>query len=54
MMNQLLHMYKGNSWIQTPGAPTAPEMWSEPSLGPSLSQGLRPVPEKFLMHGVDV
>ena len=30
MMNQLLHMYNSNSWIQTPGAPTAPEMWSEP------------------------
>ena len=68
MSNQLLYMYNGNLWVQAPG-PGLWEAWAldglnellelqkcdwSPGLSPGLSQGLRPIPEKFLMHGVDV
>ena len=61
-------MYNGNLWVQAPGlGPCEAQAldgsnevlelqkcnWS-PGLCPGLSQGLRPIPEKFLMHGVDV
>ena len=68
MINQLLYMYYGSLWVQAPGLGLW-EAWpldglnellelqkcdQSPGLGPGLSQALRSVPEKFLMHGVDV
>ena len=68
MINQLLNMHNGNLWSQAPG-PCPREAQTldglnkllelqkcnqSPGLCPSLSQGYKPIPEKFLMHGVDV
>ena len=68
MSNRLLYMYNGNLWVQAPDLGPL-ETWAprglnellelqkcdqSSGLGPALSQGLRPVPEKFLRHGVDV
>ena len=61
-------MYNGILWAQAPG-PCPGEAWApdglnellelqkcywSPGLYPGLGQGLRPIPEKFLMHGIDV
>ena len=68
MIDQLLYMYNGTLWVQAPGLDPW-KAWAadglnellelqkcdqSPGLSPGLSQGLRPVPEKFLMHGVNV
>ena len=61
-------MYNGSLWVQAPGLcpwyawalDGLNELlelqkcdWSQASVQ-ALGQGLRPIPEKFLMHGVDV
>ena len=64
MSNQLLYMCNGNLWAQA--SDLGPwEAWALDSLNELLElqkaigaqawgQSLRPIPEKFLMHGVDV
>ena len=68
MSNQLLYMCYGSLWVQAPGLgpweAQTPDGLNELlelqkcnqslDLSLGLSQGLRPIPEKFLMHGVVV
>ena len=67
-INQLLYMYNGSFMTSGPW-PHLWEAWAldglnellelqkcnwSPGFSGGASQGLRPIPEKFLMHGVDV